>query len=383
MGRSIEELRKAIDEVDRRIVKAVADRMDIAAEIAEYKKEHGLATLDSRREREKLAEISGWAREDLRPYYHVLYSLLFELSRAHQNKIIGNNADKFEEIRTAIEQTPKMFPKTASVAVQGVEGAYSNIACEKLFSMPNIQYFNSFDGVFNAVDKGFCKYGILPIENSTAGSVKQVYDLMLKYHFYIVRSTRIKINHCLVAKPGAEIKDIKEIVSHEQALNQCADFIQTLGKDIRITPVENTAIAAQMVANSDRNDIAAISSYRCAELYGLKSLETNIADCGNNHTRFICISKKPEIYPGADKTSLMVVLSHRPGALYKMLARFYALGINLQKLESRPIPERDFEFMFYFDLDTSIYSEEFVQIICDVNDCCEEFQYLGSYNEVI
>ena len=383
MARSIEELRKSIDEIDKRIVKDIEERMDVAAEIAVYKKEHGLPTLDPRREREKLASIASMAREDIRPYYHVLYSLLFELSRSYQNEINKNNSGKFDEIRKAIEETPKMFPKAADVACQGVEGAYSSIACEKIFAAPNIQYFTSFEGVFNAVEKGFCKYGILPIENSTAGSVKQVYDLMLSHHFYVVRSTRIKINHCLVAKPGTDIKNIKEIVSHEQALNQCEEYLRKLGADIKITPVENTAVAAQMVANSDRNDVAAISSYRCAELYGLKTLETNIADCGNNHTRFICISKKPEIYPGADKTSLMVVLSHRPGALYKMLARFYALGINLQKLESRPIPERDFEFMFYFDLDTSIYSDEFVQLICDVNDCCEEFQYLGSYNEVI
>lgn len=383
MAKSIEELRKEIDGIDRRIVKDVQDRMDVSAEIAAYKKEHGLPTLDSRREREKLAEILSWARDDIKPYYHVLYTLLFELSRAYQNVVNDNNKERFAEIQKAIEETPKMFPKAANVACQGVEGAYSNIACEKLFAAPNIQYFETFDAVFNAVEKGFCEYGILPIENSTAGSVKKVYDLMLKHHFYIVRSTRIKVNHCLVAKPGVKAEDIKEIVSHEQALSQCAEFLGRTMPKVKLTAVENTAMAAQMVANSERRDLAAISSYRCAELYGLRTLISNMADNGNNHTRFICISKKPEIYPGADKTSLMVVASHRPGSLYRILARFYALGINLQKLESRPIPERDFEFMFYFDLDTSVYSEEFVRLICDINDCCEEFQYLGSYNEVI
>lgn len=138
-----------------------------------------------------------------------------------------------------------------------------------------------------------------------------------------------------------------------------------------------------MVAQSDRSDVAALSSYRCAELYGLQCLESTVQDNGNNHTRFICISRKPEIYPGADKTTLMMILPHRPGALYKVLARLYALGINLQKLESRPLPDRDFEFMFYFDLETSIYSDEFVQLICELGDLCEECKYLGSYSEVI
>lgn len=147
--------------------------------------------------------------------------------------------------------------------------------------------------------------------------------------------------------------------------------------------VANTAVAAEMVASSGRKDVAAISSRSCAELYGLQNLAASIQDKGNNRTRFICISKDLEIYPGSDKTSIMMVLNHKPGALYKVLARIYALGINVTKLESRPIPDREFEFMFYFDLETSIYSEEFVQLICELDDFCEEFKYLGSFTEVV
>ena len=152
---------------------------------------------------------------------------------------------------------------------------------------------------------------------------------------------------------------------------------------VQIIPVENTAVAAKIVAESGRLDVAAISSHVCEELYGLKSLADGIQDKGNNRTRFICISKKLEIYPGSDKTSIMMVLSHKPGSLYKVLARMYVLGINVIKLESRPIPDKDFEFMFYFDLETSIYSEEFVQLMCELDDLCEEFKYLGSYTEVV
>jgi chorismate mutase/prephenate dehydratase len=138
-----------------------------------------------------------------------------------------------------------------------------------------------------------------------------------------------------------------------------------------------------MVSKSDRKDIACLSSRNCMELYNLDCLASSIQDKGNNHTRFICISKNLEIYPGSDRTSIMMVLPHRPGSLYKFLARLYVLGINVTKLESRPIPDRDFEFMFYFDLETSIYSEEFVQLMCELDDLCEEFTYLGSYREIV
>ena len=380
---TLEELRARIDEADRRIIEAIEDRMDVSAEIGQYKKEHGLPVLDSRREREKLANIVMNSREDLQSSYRVLYPLLFELSRAHQNKLIGGDLSAREEIERALADTPRMFPKAARVACQGVEGAYSTIACEKLFASPSIMYMENFEGVFNAVEKGLCEYGVLPIENSTAGSVNKNYDLMISHKFHIVRATRIKVNHCLVAKPGTSLADVKEVFSHEQAINQCRKYFAALGRDIKLTAVENTAMAAEMVSASDRNDIAAISSYRCAELYNLKCLEAGIQDNGNNHTRFICISRKLEIYPGADRTSLMMILPHRPGSLYKMLARFYALGINLVKLESRPIPERDFEFMFYFDLDTSVYSDESVQLMSELGDCSEEYYYLGSYSEVV
>ena len=370
--------RNEIDRIDDEIVRLFQERMDVAAKIAEYKKEQGMAILQPAREREKLAEVSEKSREDMQSYMRVLYSLLFELSRTYQER--GNRTELFDKIEYAIDNTPRLFPQSATVACQGVEGAYSQLACEKLFKNPRIQYFRNFEGVFSAIEAGFCQYGILPIENSTAGSVKRVYDLMVKRNFSIVRSTRMKVDHCLLAK--ADHEEIKEIFSHEQAIAQSATFLKSLG-NVKITVCENTAIAAMMVAQSDRKDVAALSSRMCAELYGLKILKSGVQDEGNNHTRFLCISKNAEIYPGADKTSIMMVLPHKPGALYKVLARLYALGINLLKLESRPLPERDFEFMFYLDLETSVYSQEFARLMCEIGGICEEFRYLGSYSEVI
>ena len=376
------QLRNEIDKIDDELVKLFGQRMDVAAQIADYKKENNLPILVPAREREKLADVADKAGTEMANYTRVLYSMLFELSRSYQSKRNDTKSALYQKITEAIENTPKLFPQAPMVACQGVEGAYAQIACEKMIKNPFIMYFKNFEGVFNAIDQGLCQYGILPLENSTAGSVKKVYDLMIHHNFSIVRTFRLKIDHNLLAMPGTKIADIREIYSHEQAINQCSAFLNSLS-GVKIIPVENTAVAARMVAQSGRSDVAALSSRSCEELYGLSCLAANIQDKGNNRTRFICISKNLEIYPGADKTSIMMVLNHKPGALYKVLARLYVLGINVTKLESRPIPDRDFEFMFYFDLDTSIYSEEFVQLMCELDELCEDFKYLGSYCEVV
>ena len=378
----LQELREKIDNIDQSLVELFVKRMDLAAQVADYKKQHNLPIYVPAREREILQEVAEKAGADMANYTRVLYSMLFELSRSYQRSRNTETTPLYQNITHSIENTDKLFPLAPMVACQGVEGAYSQIACEKIFKSPMIMYFKNFDGVFQAIEQGLCQYGILPIENSTAGSVKKVYDLMIHHNFSIVRTFRMKVDHNLIAKKGAKLSEIKEIYSHEQAINQCSDFLKTL-PNVKIISVENTAVAASMVAQSDRVDVAAISSHTCEELYELKSLAESIQDAGNNRTRFICISKNLEIYPGADKTSIMMILPHKPGALYKVLARMYVLGINVIKLESRPIPDRDFEFMFYFDLETSIYSEEFVQLMCELDDLCEEFKYLGSYTEVV
>ena len=378
----LNELRLQIDQIDDQLVALFGARMEVAAKIADCKKQNGTPIYVPARERAKLQDVANKAGPEMANYTRVLYSMLFELSRSYQSKRSREIGPLYNKITHAIENTPKLFPQAPMVACQGVEGAYSQIACEKLFRDPFILYFRDFEGVFNAIEQGMCEYGVLPIENSTAGSVKKVYDLMIRHNFSIVRTFRLKVDHNLLANPGATLSDIKEVYSHEQALNQCSDFLQTI-PDVNIVPMVNTAVAAETVAKSGRNDVAALSSRACAELYGLNCLAASVQDKGNNRTRFICISKNLEIYPGADKTSIMMILPHRPGSLYKVLARFYTLGINVTKLESRPIPDREFEFMFYFDLETSIYSEEYVQLICELDELCEEFKYLGSYTEVI
>ena len=208
---SLEELRNEIDEIDDEILKLFLKRMNVASKVADYKKENNLPIFVPAREREKLADVAEKAGPEMANYTRVLYSMLFELSRSYQGKRNDTLSPLYESITQAIESTPKLFPQTAMVACQGVEGAYSQIACEKIFKNPFILYFKSFDGVFNAIDQGLCQYGILPIENSSAGSVKKVYDLMIHHNFSIVRTFRLKVDHNLLANPGATMDSIREV----------------------------------------------------------------------------------------------------------------------------------------------------------------------------
>lgn len=375
-------IREKINEIDNKIVELWKERMETCLSVAQYKKENNLPVLDTKREAELLNRIGNMAGEELDVYSRVLYDTIMTVSKSYQHKYLSNGNHLTEKIKNAVENTEKLFPQKAMVACQGVEGAYSGIACEKLFKYPTVSYFKTWYDVVNAVEKGLCKYGVLPIENSTAGSVNNVYDLMAEHSFYIVKSFRLKINHCLLGNKGATIEGIKEIYSHEQAINQCSEFLRQ-HSDIKVNVCENTAVAAKMVMESGRTDVAAISSENCRDLYGMTMLSTDIQNKDNNYTRFICISKDLEIYPGADKTSFVLTLPHRPGSLYHTLAQFYALGINVIKLESRPMQNKDFEFMFYFDMSVSVYDNAFYEILEQLSDECEYFNYLGSYSEVM
>ncbi len=380
----LSELRQQIDAIDAEVFRLFAERAGLAEGVAAYKRDHGLAVFDPARERAKVADAAARVPDDLATYAQVLMELLMEASRSRQHALLGDTADDatLAQIARARATTPELFPRAARVACQGVEGAYSQIAAERIFRHPQISYSTTFDGVFSSVEQGLADYGVLPLENSTAGSVNQMFDLMMEHSFYVVRTTRVKIDHNLLARPGASLAGVRDIYSHEQAINQCAEFLSGL-PDVRVHVCENTAVAAKRVAESGRPDVAALSSRPCASLYGLEVLCTSVQDRDNNYTRFACISKDLQVFPGADRTSLMIVLPHSPGALYKLLSKFYALDINILKLESRPIPERDFEFMFYFDIDCPVAAPEFSSLMGTLSSLCQSSRYLGSYAEVL
>ena len=377
------DIRTRIDEIDNGILSLFAERMELAADVAASKRATGKAVFDPARERDKLYRLVTAAPDAIKPEVASLFSLLMSMNKAAQLKIL--NADRTgsaaAQAKAALLAQDTPFPMTATVACQGVEGAYSQIAACRLFSTPKITFHPTFEGVFRAVRDGACEYGVLPIENSTAGSVNAVYDLLAEYRFSIVRSLRLKIDHQLLAKPGVALADVHEVFSHEQAIAQCSELLDRLG--VRVHVCENTARAAELVATSDRTDIAALSSRSCAALYGLDVLAEDVQDEGNNYTRFVVISATPQVFPGATRTSLMVTLPHAPGALYRVLERLYALDINLVKLESRPIPNRDFEFLFYFDLDCPYGSPALDTLLDALDDVCERYTYIGSYTEVV
>ena len=375
----LKDYRAKIDEIDAQIAHLFAERMQAAEAIADYKAQNHLPIYHPAREREVLLSASQAAA----PYSRearVVFGAMMDVSRSRQAARLAGESPLTQAISRAVAETPATFPQNATVACQGIEGAYSHQAANRLFALPQILFFQRFDGVFQAVEKGLCRYGVLPIENSSAGSVTEVYDLMKGRDFSIVRGTRLHIVHALLTR-GAKLGQIREVISHEQAVRQCAPFLKA-HPEIRVTLCANTAVAAQTVANSGRDDLAAIASPACAELYGLTALPDSIQASDNNHTRFIVISKKPEIYPGANRISLMLTLLHVAGSLYRMIARFSALEMNLLKIESRPIPGRDFEFMFYFDVEASCANPEVLSLLAELESTVSQFAFLGNYAEV-
>lgn len=375
----LQDYRNQLDQIDDQLAALFKQRMETVKQVADYKKEHNTPVLAANRERDILYRVTGLCGEELQEYTKILYSTILELSRDYQEDRLSTGESKLcRDILAAVEQTGE-FPDRAVVACQGAEGAYSQIACDKMFPLPQILYFGRFDGVFRAVENGMCRYGILPIENSSAGSVTEVYDLMEKYNCKIVRSLKLKVEHCLLAKPGVKLKDVKEVVAHEQALNQCSDFLKS--NNVKITVFDNNARAAKYVADSGRTDIAAIASASCASLYNLEVISDHVSNSDHNYTRFICISKNLEIYEGANKITFVTSTSHRPGSLYSLIAKFATRGLNICKLESRPIPGKDFEFRFYFDVEASVRNPDTLTVLSQLEKE-DFFTFLGAYNEV-
>lgn len=377
---NLSDCRKKIDALDDEIMKCFVERMHVSADIARLKAEANLPVWNPARERDVLARISQKAGPELDGYARMLYRTLFDVSRARQNELSGRISTLSAEIRAARAVTPGKFPAIATVAVQGGEGAYAQLAAAQLFEVPKITWVTHFTGVAQAVGNGLCKYGILPVENSYYGTANQVYDLMLEHKVHIVQSLRMQVSHSLLAKPGAKLEDIREVLSYEQALAQCEKFFRE-NPQIKATLVTNTAVAARMLAESDRRDLAAIGTDVCAKLYGLEVLSRKLQTSGNNYTRFICIAKDMQVFPGASRISLALTLPHHPGALYSIIAKFAALGLNLLKLESCPVPGSNLEFRFYIDLATQACSDSLLSLLDQLSYELQSFIFLGWYSE--
>ena len=375
----LSDIRKKIDDIDSKLLPLFLERMSISAEVAAYKKANNLPVLNKQRER----DILKWVREqsgDMELYGDRLYNTIFELSRSYQDSILMGESALAREIEAGLKYQTAVFPRSGRIACQGVEGAYGQMAADKMFPGGDLTFFKTFESVFDAVASGLCDYGVLPIENSSNGSVRATFDLLRTKNVKIVRSERLCIRHELLAKPGTKLSDIREIHSHEQALGQCSRFIKSLGTGVKAVPCLNTAMAAELVAKSDGN-IACIASHSAGKLNGLVPIADSIQDSDNNYTRFICIARNTQIYAGADRISLILTCEHKPGALYEILAKLAAVGINLIKLESCPIVGHDFEFIFFFELQASVLDERTIAVLQSIERSCESLIFLGNYRE--
>ena len=376
----LSEIRTKIDAVDDELLRLFLERMDLAEEVAAYKNEHHLPILNKQREREILAKVTEKSGEKEQYAYH-LFSTLFELARSRQAELISAPTKVAAQVEASLAAGGAVFPQTGLVACQGVEGANSQVACDRILPRGNIVYVKTFDAVVSAVESGLCKFGVLPIENSSNGSVRAVYELLQAHKQSVVRSTRLCIRHELLALPGVKMDDITEIYSHEQAIGQCSKFLNGLN-GVHVSSCANTAMAAKMVAESGNRHAAAISSHPCAELYGLECINDQIQDSDNNYTRFFCITKDPIIYAGANRISLIIACDNKPGALYEILSKLAALNINMTKLESCPVSGRNFEFIFFLELEASVQAPGVLPMLEEMERSCASFNFLGSYAEV-
>ena len=372
----LSEIRARINQVDGQLLPLFLERMALSKEVAALKREEGRPVTDAARERQILAGVSERAGAELEEYARLFYGEILELSRAYQVQLIRSERDF--PLPPAETQG---FPHAAKVACQGVEGAYSQAAADRVFRFADIRYVNTFDDVFEAVEKGDVRFGVLPIENSAHGSVTKVYDLMRTHRFSIVRAVKLHIRHHLLAKKGTDLSGVRVILSHEQAIGQCSRFLREL-KDVQVRVCANTAMAAREVALSGEDGLAAISSEACASQYGLSILKSHIQNTDNNYTRFIVIEKTPHLYAGDNRLSLLFSLPDKAGSLSRALARFAAAGLSLTKLESRPDEGSNFHYVFYADLEADVTEPSVRRLLADLNDELPLFVFLGAYQEV-
>lgn len=371
------ELRKEIDKIDEELIPLLLKRMNISQQVAKYKVEREIPVLNQQREQEILDNVAEKCG-DMGEIIKTVFSATMDASRALQHKIIGGGS----ELRQTVEQSlydGRITADGEGIACQGVDGAYSGVAANTLFPDSPVKFYRQFEDVFEAVNKGEAKFGVIPVENSTAGSVHESYDLIMKYRFYVVGAYDLPIEHCLCAKKDTEYENITDVYSHPQALSQCNNFLKNF--DFTGINYTNTAAAAKLVSESDRDNVAVICSEKAAKKYGLKVLKRNIQNTSNNQTRFIVISKKLIIPGDANKISLIFSVAHKTGSLYRVLGRFSMAGLSLTKLESRPIENETFNYHFYVDVMGSVRQESTLDLICALSDELPEFEFLGNFNE--
>jgi chorismate mutase/prephenate dehydratase len=374
---SLENIRKDIDRIDKDLVRLLKERMDCSIKVAEVKRAHGLPIYHPERENQIIKKVTDLGGE-YGEYIGEIYRFLMSCSRELQHTTISG-----ENISLLPQSSENEDEISGQVACYGDFGAFTHLALIGAFGEDKVSplFCDTFEKVFKAVDENLVKFGIVPVENSSAGSVSAVYDLILKYQTYIVGSVTMPVVHNLLGVKGAKLSEISTVYSHAQALSQCEEFI----KEHHLTPMEysSTAGAAKMVAEKGDKSIAAIGSDYCAAKYSLELIEQNIQSFKGNKTRFIIISKTPIASKDREKISLVFSLPHTPGSLQKILTRFSLHGLNLTKLESRAGRHGDFETCFYLDFLGDATNEKTKSLLLDLKEDLPDFAFLGNYKEII
>ncbi len=383
MAIDLAKIRQEIDNIDNQLVPLLCERLNCSKQVAKYKGEHSIPVLNEAREREVIDAVYrksdtldsdgfGFGRAN-----SLVYSTVMEVSRALQHRLLGAGAQLKTEIKSA---SPALIPDgTARIVCQGDKGAFSHEAANTLFPLSTTQFVETWDDVISAVAKGKADYGFLPVENSSTGSVHEVYDLIIANRCHIAAAVDVPVKQCLLSLNGATLDDIDTVVSHPQALAQCREFIKANGYAEQ--SFSNTATAAAFVAEKNDKHIAAIGSIRAAQEFGLQILKSNIQTFDGNTTRFVAISRDLCIPENADRITLLFRLPHVTGSLCNILTRFALEGLNLTKLESRPLQNGSFEYAFYLDFEGNLKNDNTLALLCALSEELPQFNLLGNYHE--
>ncbi len=370
------ECRNKLDVIDKQIVKLFEERMDICGKVAETKIASGKAVYDAEREKQKLDAVSAMADSEFNQVaVRELFSQMMSISRKYQYSILAEHG---RAMKLGFERLDHLPMEGVRVVHQGVEGAYSHAAAIQYFGeKAEIYHVARFEDAMKEVQLGNADYAVMPIENSSAGAVIDMYDLLTRYDNYIVAETFLPVNHALLGVPGAKLSDVKTVFSHPQALMQCSAFLNDNG--LKQISVENTAVAAKRVVEEGDKSQAAIASEIAGKLYGLELLKPFIQNNQGNTTRFVILANRKVYQKDAGKISLCFELPHTSGSLYNMLGNFIFNHVNMMMIESRPIPGKNWEYRFFVDIEGNLQDAGVKNALRGIGAEAQNFKILGNY----
>lgn len=372
----LSELRVQIDAIDKDIVELYERRMDICRQVAEYKIENGKKVFDKVREEEKIARVKSLTHNAFNSVgIQELFEQIMSMSRKLQYQLL---AEKGALGKLPFIAVDKLDQEGARVVFQGAEGAYSQAAMRQYFGNKiSSMHVDTFRDAMAAIEEGSADFAVLPIENSTAGIVSEIYDLLVEYDNYIVGEQIIKIEHCLLGLPGTKLEEIHTVYSHPQSLMQSARFLSE--HDWKQISMQNNAFAARKVAEEQDRSQAAIASAYAGETYGLEVLKRGVNQSSSNSTRFIIVTNQKIFKKDAKKISICFEVPHESGSLYHMLSHFIYNGLNICKIESRPIEDRTWEYRFFLDFEGNLSDSAVKNALRGLRDEARNMKILGNY----